>query len=232
MPAGFLPYPLDRNNAKFHQDLRCFSQSRAFNTAAVQNGRPCGCIYKAECVNWISYRGRHQSDRNSKTSKKYAWWGRHVTSDTRYITLRAVRRTLVTGPTEADQPRQQWQKPETKLTCWYGMTPASWQQGSGNQWVWPSSDVLQVIMSLNTVCIKRSDASAKGFMQPAHSVSHIGGTSLFIMKQSLWENNLNFAENVCMIRTFHYNCDYSLRKNRKHYFCNALHTLFKVWKET
>jgi hypothetical protein len=98
---------------------------------------------------------------------------------------------------------------------------------------WHSKEtVLQMILSLNTVCIKRSDASAKGFMQPAHSVSHTGGRSLFIMKQSLWKNNLNFAEDVHTIRTFHYNCDYSLRKNRKHYFCNALHTLFNVWKET
>jgi hypothetical protein len=36
-------------------------------------------------------------------------------------------------------------------------------------------------------------------MQPAYSVSHRGGKSVLIMKETLWKNNLYFVKDVPMI---------------------------------
>lgn len=50
-----------------------------------------------------------------------------------------------------------------------------------------------------TACVKISDASAKSFRRPAYSVSPKGRKSVFIMKETFWENNLNFVEDIPMI---------------------------------
>jgi hypothetical protein len=53
--------------------------------------------------------------------------------------------------------------------------------------------VLKTTMSRNTACVKSSDTSIMSFIQPAY-VSHKGGESMLIMKQTLWEKNLNFVK--------------------------------------
>ena len=50
-PGMFFPYPPSSDTVHLHQDHWCSSQSSAFNTKAVQNGRRCGRKYKAGVVN-------------------------------------------------------------------------------------------------------------------------------------------------------------------------------------
>jgi len=50
-----------------------------------------------------------------------------------------------------------------------------------------------------TVCVMRSDASAKSFTRPVDSVSPKGEKFVLVMKENLWENNLNFVNDVTMI---------------------------------
>jgi hypothetical protein len=40
------------------------------------------------------------------------------------------------------------------------------------------------------------DASAKSYKRHAFSVSRKSGKTLFIMKETLWKNNLNFVDDV------------------------------------
>jgi hypothetical protein len=47
--------------------------------------------------------------------------------------------------------------------------------------------------------VKSSDASAKSFMRLAYSILRGSGKSVLIMKETLWKNNLNFAEDVPML---------------------------------
>jgi hypothetical protein len=47
--------------------------------------------------------------------------------------------------------------------------------------------------------VKISDASAKSFRRPAYSVSSKGRKSVFIMKEALWESNINFVKDVPVI---------------------------------
>ena len=69
--------------------------------------------------------------------------------------------------------------------------------------------VLQTTMSRNAACVKSSDTSIKSFTQPVY-VSHNGGESVLIMKQTLWEKNLNFVKKYTHnLHKFHYNCNYS-----------------------
>jgi len=49
------------------------------------------------------------------------------------------------------------------------------------------------------MCVKSSDASAKSFTRPADSVSRKGVKIVLAMEENLWENNLNFVNDVTTI---------------------------------
>jgi hypothetical protein len=60
----------------------------------------------------------------------------------------------------------------------------------------PEDAVVRTKTSCNTACVKSSDPSAKGFTRPAHSVSRRLEKTVLIMTQILWENYLNFVQDV------------------------------------
>jgi hypothetical protein len=45
----------------------------------------------------------------------------------------------------------------------------------------------------------RSIVSAKSFVQPEYSISCKDGRSVLIMKETLWEGNLNFFKDIPML---------------------------------
>jgi hypothetical protein len=57
--------------------------------------------------------------------------------------------------------------------------------------------------------LKSSDTSVKGFTRPVYSISHKGGKSVLIVKETLCKNNLNFGKDEPDTLKFHYNCNYS-----------------------
>jgi hypothetical protein len=63
-------------------------------------------------------------------------------------------------------------------------------------------------------------------MQPAY-VSHKGGESVLIMKQSLWKNNFNFVKKYTHdVRKLRYN--YSCREKNRHYVFTEVHIPTKL----
>jgi len=42
--------------------------------------------------------------------------------------------------------------------------------------------------------VKSSDTSANSFTRPVYSISHKGGKSALIVKETLWKNNFNFGK--------------------------------------
>jgi hypothetical protein len=71
--------------------------------------------------------------------------------------------------------------------------------------------------------VKISDASAQTFRGPTYNVSPKGGKSVIVMKETLWENNMDFAKDMplsyakfIVIVTI-----VSEEKNRMHYFLLA-----------
>jgi hypothetical protein len=89
----FLPFPLDSDTVEGYQHHRCSCQSRVLNTAAVQNG---GCYGRTRQRLNISLR-KCQSDRNSQTLRSvYGGDAMYVSSDAGSVSLRVVKRTLLT----------------------------------------------------------------------------------------------------------------------------------------
>jgi len=126
VPVKLLTYPPSSDTVQLHQDHWCSSQSRGFNTVAVQSNGRHGRTYKAESGNWISYYDRENTEFHKRLRSLYGEDATDI-SWVRNCVLRFKSGEKDSGdkPDMAAQRRQLRRRAKRKLMRLYGMTAYS-----------------------------------------------------------------------------------------------------------